>query len=76
MKVINAIMYVELTETERKTLSEACTILNELYEIIDENDCERATNILMNESYGRRGIALAVNILRTFAPASKLEIAK
>lgn len=76
MEIIKAPIYVKLTEGERKTLRDAYAILNELYRIIDENDCERATNIPTNESYDRGDIALAANVLRAFAPADKLEISK
>lgn len=74
MKVINTVRYIELTGTEPKTLYDAYNILDELYGIIDENDYEQATNILTGESYDRQDIALAANILRTFASTNKLEI--
>ena len=76
MKIINSIITVQLTGIDQTTLSNAYTILNELYKIIDENDCERATDTLTNESYNRGDIALAANILRTFASADKLETSK
>ena len=76
MKVINSVITVQLTGIDQATLSNAYTILNELYKIIDKNDCERATNTLTNESYDRGDIALAANILRTFASADKLETSK
>ena len=76
MKVINSVITVQLTSIDQATLSNAYTILNELYKIIDENDCELATNTLTNESYNRGDIALAANILRTFASAEKVEIRK
>ena len=74
MKVINSVITVQLTSIDQATLSNAYTILNELYKIIDENDCELATNTLTNESYDRGDIALAANILLEFASADKLEI--
>ena len=74
MKVINSVITVQLTSIDQATLSNAYAILNELYRIIDENDCECATNTLTNESYDRGDIALLANILRTFASADKLEI--
>ena len=74
MKIINSVITVQLTGIDQTALSNAHTILNELYKIIDENDCERATDTLTNESYNRGDIALAANILRTFASADKLEI--
>lgn len=76
MKVVNSVITVQLTGIDQATLSNAYTILNELYKIIDKNDCERATNILMNENYERGDIALAANILRMFASTDKLEISK
>ena len=76
MKIINSVITVQLTGIDQATLSNAYTILNELYKIIDENDCERATDTLTNESYGRGDIALAANILMEFASADKLEIRK
>ena len=76
MKVINSVITVQLTSIDQATLSNAYTILNELYKIIDENNCERATDTLTNESYDRGDIALAANILMEFASADKLEIRK
>ena len=76
MKIINSVITIQLTSIDQATLSNAYTVLNELYKIIDKNDCERATNTLTNESYDRGDIALATNILRTFASADKLETSK
>ena len=76
MKIINSVITVQLTSIDQATLSNAYNILNELYKIIDKNDCERATDTLTNESYDRGDIALAANILRTFASADKLETSK
>ena len=76
MKVINSVTTVQLAGIDQEILYNAYAILNELYRIIDENDCERATNIPTNESYSRGDIALAANVLRAFAPADKLEISK
>lgn len=76
MKVINSVITVQLTGIDQATLSNAYTILNELYKIIDENDCERATDTLTNESYDRGDIALAANILLELASAEKVEIHK
>ena len=76
MKIINSVITIQLTSIDQATLSNAYTILNELYKIIDKNDCERATDTLTNESYDRDDIALAANILRTFASADKLETSK
>lgn len=76
MKIINSVITVQLTGIDQATLSNAYTILNELYKIIDENDCERATDTLTNESYDRGDIAIAANILQEFASAEKVEIRK
>lgn len=76
MKIINSVVTVQLTSIDRATLSNAYTILNELYKIIDENDCELATNTLTSESYDRGNIALAANILRMLASTDKLETSK
>ena len=76
MKIINSVITVQLTGIDQATLSNAYTILNELYKIIDKNDCERATNTLTNESYDRGDIALVANILQAFASADKLETSK
>ena len=76
MKVINSVITVQLTGIDQATLSNAYTILNELYKIIDENACELATNTLTNESYDRSNIALVANILRMLASTDKLETSK
>lgn len=76
MKVINSVITVQLAGIDQEILYNAYAILNELYKIIDENDCECAINTLTNESYDRGDIALAANILQTFAPADKLQISK
>ena len=76
MKDINSVITVQLTGIDQATLFNAYTILNELYKIIDENDCELAIDTLTNESYDRGDIALAANILRTLASADKLETSK
>lgn len=76
MKIINSVITVQLTGIDQATLSNAYTILNELYKIIDENDCERATDTLTDESYDRGDIAIAANILQAFASVEKVEISK
>ena len=76
MKIINSVITIQLTSIDQATLSNAYTVLNELYKIIDENDCELATNTLTNESYDRSNIALAANILRTLAATDKVEASK
>lgn len=40
MEIIKAPIYVKMTEKERKTLRDAYDILNELYDVIADNDCE------------------------------------
>ena len=76
MKIINSVITVQLTSIDQATLSNAYTILNELYKIIDKNDCERATDTLTNESYDRGDIAIAANILQALASTEKMEISK
>ena len=76
MKIINSVITVQLPSIDQATLSNAYTVLNELYKIIYENDCELATNTLTNESYDRGNIALAANILWTVASTEKMEIGK
>ena len=76
MKVINSVITVQLTGIDQATLSNAYNILNELYKIIDENDCKRATDTLTNESYDRGDITLTANVLQMLATAEKIEIRK
>lgn len=73
MEIIKAPIYVKLTEEERKTLRDAYTILNELYELIAENDCEYVSDTCGN-GYDRQEISLASNVLQMFPPAEKVEI--
>ena len=73
MEIINAPIYVKLTEDERKTLRDAYDILNELYDIIADNDCEYVGDTTGND-YDRQEIALAANVLQMLAPAEKVEI--
>lgn len=73
MEIIETPIYVKLTEEERKTLHDAYTILNELYEIIAENNCEYVGDTCGN-GYDRQEIALTSNVLQMLAPAEKLEI--
>lgn len=47
MEIIKAPIYVKLTEEERKTLRDAYDILNELYDVIHDNDCEYVRNFLI-----------------------------
>ena len=73
MEIVKAPIYVKLTEEERKTLRDASTILNELYDLIAENDCEYVGDTCGN-GYDRQEIALASNVLQMFPPTEKVEI--
>lgn len=75
MEVIKAPIYVKLTEEERKTLRDAYDILNELYDIIADNDCEYVGDICGND-YDRSDVALTANVLQMLAPTEKVEIGK
>ena len=75
MEIVKASTYVKLTEEERKTLSDANNILNELYNIIVDNDCEYVGDTCGNE-YDRLDVALTANVLQMLAPAEKVEIRK
>lgn len=75
MEVIKAPIYVKLTEEERKTLRSAYDILNELYDIMANNDCEYVDDTTGND-YDRPDIALTANVLQLLAPAEKVEIRK
>ena len=75
MEIVKAPIYIKLTEEERKTLCDAYTILNELYDIIAENDCESVGDTCGN-GYDRQEIALASNVLQMLAPTEKVEIGK
>lgn len=76
MEVINSIIHVQLTDAEREALYDAYTSLNDLYNIIDENDCTYANNAMTNTGYDRSDIALAANVLQTFASTDELKITK
>lgn len=75
MEVINSPIYVKLTEEERKILRNAYDILNELYDIMANNDCEYVDDTTGND-YDRPDIALTANVLQLLAPAEKVEIRK
>lgn len=75
MEIIKTPIYVKLIETERKTLRDACDILNELYSIIADNDCEYVSNTY-GDGYDRQDIALTANVLQMLAPTEKVEISK
>lgn len=73
MEIIKAPIYIKLTEEERKALYDAYTILNDLYEIIADNNCEYVGDTCGN-GYDRQEIALASNVLQMLAPTEKVEI--
>ena len=73
MEIIQAPVYVKLTEEERKTLRDAYDILNELYDILADNDCEYVGDTCGND-YDRPDVALTANVLQMLAPAEKVEI--
>lgn len=73
MEIIKSPIYVKLTEEERKTPRDAYDILNELYNIIADNDCEYVGDTCGNV-YDRQDIALAANVLQMFPPVEKVEI--
>lgn len=75
MEIIKAPIYVKLTEEERKTLRDAYDILNELYDVIADNDCEYVDDTCGND-YDRVDVALTANVLLMLAPAEKVEIRK
>lgn len=71
MEIIKAPIYVKMTKEERKTLRDAYDILNELYDIIADNDCEYVGN-----DYDRPDVALTTNVLLMLATTEKVEIRK
>lgn len=73
MEIIKTPTYIKLTEEERKILNDAYVILEELYEIINENDYEFVDDTCGN-SYNRYVIALAANVLQMVSPAEKMEL--
>lgn len=73
MEVIKAPIYVKMTEDERKTLRDAYDILNELYNVLADNDCEYVGDTCEND-YDRVDIALTANVLQMLAPTEKVEI--
>lgn len=73
MEIIKAPIYIKLTEEERKTLRDAYTILNELYDIIADNNCEYVGDTYGND-YDRPDVALTANVLQMLAPTEKVEI--
>ena len=75
MEIIKTPIYVKLTETERKTLRDAYDILNELYNIIADNDCEYVSDTY-GSGYDGPDIALTANVLQMLASIEKVEISK
>lgn len=75
MEIVKTPIYVNLTEDERKTLRDAYDILNELYDIIADNDCEYVSDTCGN-GYDKADVALASNVLQMFPPTEKVEIGK
>lgn len=75
MEVIKAPIYVKMTEKERKTLRDAYDILNELYDVIADNDCEYVSDTCGN-TYDGVDVALTANVLQMLAPTEKVEIGK
>lgn len=73
MEIIKAPIYVKLTEEERKTLRDAYDILNELYDVLTDNDCEYVCDTIGND-YDRPDVALTVNVLQILATAEKVEV--
>ena len=73
MEIIQAPVYVKLTEEERKTLRDAYDIFNELYDIIVNNDCGYVSDTC-GHYYDRPDTARVANVLQMIAPAEKLEI--
>ena len=73
MEIIQAPVYVKLTEEERKTLRDAYDIFNELRDIVHDNGCEYVSDTCGN-CYDRPDIALTANVLQMFATAEKVEI--
>ncbi len=73
MEIIKTPIYVKLAEEEREILRDAYTILNDLYEIIADNDCEYVSDTCGND-YDRQEIALVSNVLQMLAPTEKVEI--
>lgn len=73
MEFIEAPIYVKLSDEERKTLRDAYDILNALYDVIADNDCEYVSDTYGND-YDRVDVALTANVLQMLAPAEKVEI--
>lgn len=75
MEFIEPPIYVKLSDEERNSLHEAYVILNELYDVIHDNDCEYVSDTCGN-GYDRVDVALTANVLQMLAPTEKVEIGK
>lgn len=75
MEFIEASIYVKLSDEERDALHRAYVILNELYDVIADNDCEYVSDTCGN-GYDRVDVALTANVLQMLAPTEKVEIGK
>lgn len=75
MKVINSVITAQMTDIDRATLYNAYNILNELYAIIVDNNCEYVSDTCGND-YDRADVALTANVLQMLASADKLETSK
>lgn len=73
MEIVKAPIYVKLTEEERNHLHQASLILNQLYEIANDNNYEYVSDTCGN-GYDKYDIQSAECVLQIFAPAEKLEI--
>lgn len=74
MEIIQAPVYVKLSDEERNLLHKVYVILNDLVNVAEENDCEYVSNPLTGNGYGRFDLSQAAEICRVFAPAERLEI--
>lgn len=74
MEIIQAPVYVKLSDEERNSLHKVYVILNDLINVAEENDCEYVNNPLTGNGYGRFDLSQAAEICRVFAPVEKLEI--
>ena len=63
---------IGITGTNGKTTTTYC-ILNDLYDIISDNDCEYVDDTCGN-GCDRQEIAIASDVLQIFSPAEKVEI--
>ncbi len=73
MEIIETPIYVKLTKEERDHLFQSYLILNKLYQIAEENDCEYVGDICGN-GYGKFDIQSAECVVQMLCSAEKLEI--